>query len=166
MSYNSYYRSLPFLLLFFLTLPAAAESILEFHQRQCHAGKQSSCQRVEVMREADAQAKRIEQLGDAFAARIDRRAYETQDKPELAKAYVHVMQDFFKAEQDKGIRQTITDDMLLLCAGHYEDYWRNQKLWWPTDSERRPDWSTIYYYIVDHYYGYCARSFLSGASNS
>ncbi len=118
------------------------------------------------MKTADEEAKRIEQLGDAFATRINRNEYETDNKPELGTAYVQVMQDFFQAEAAKGLQQTINDDMLLMCADHYHNYWVNQKLIWPTDEQQRPDWSAIYYYIVDHYFGYCLRNFLSEASNS
>ena len=154
------------LLLIILGSPALAESILEYHQRQCAAGKESSCQRAQVMQAADEQATRIEKLGDAFAARVNRDALETDNKPELDAAYLLVMKDFFDAEAEHGIQQRVNNDMLQLCADHYHDYWRNRKLIWPTDEQQRPDWSAIYYYIVDHYYGYCTRSFLSGANNS
>lgn len=143
-----------------------AESILEYHQRQCRAGEQSSCERARVMQTADEQALRIEQLGAKFAARINRDDYEENNKPDLEQAYQAVMQDFFEAEKDSGVKQTVNDQMLGLCAGHFHDHWVNRKLVWPTDAEQRPDWSTIYYYIVDHYYGYCVRSYLGGFSSS
>ena len=143
-----------------------AESILEYHQRQCNAGKESSCERARIMQKADAQAKRIEQLGKAFAARIDRDNYESNNKPNLELAYPEVMHDFFEAEEKEGVKQALNDQMLQMCAGHFHDYWVNRKLVWPTDEEQRPDWSAIYYYVVDHYYGYCMRSYLGGFSSS
>ncbi len=166
MSNKSFFQ--PFTLLMLITMAPAvmAESILEFHQRQCKAGQQSSCERAQVMQEADEQAKRIEALGEAFARRVDRDKYETDNKPELELAYPEVMQDFFAAEKKSGVKQTIGEQGLMMCAGHFHDHWRNRKLVWPTDSEQRPDWSAIYYYIVDHYYGYCMRSYLGGLSNS
>lgn len=146
--------------------PVMAESILEYHQRQCSAGTESSCERARVMLEADAQAQRIEQLGDEFAKNIDRDKYEIDNKPNLELAYTEVMHDFFRAEEMEGVKQTINDQMLGFCAGHFHDHWVNRKLVWPTDAEQRPDWSAIYYYIVDHYYGYCVRSYLGGFSSN
>ncbi len=150
-----------------LTAPhATAESILEMHERMCASGNQKSCERASVMQSADEQAKRIEQLGDAYAGKIDRDRMELENKPDLESAYLEVMQDYFLAEKANGVEQSVSNQMLTLCAGHYHNYWRNQKLWWPTNEQGSPDWSTIYYFIVDHYYGYCLRNTLSGASNS
>ena len=59
-----------------------------------------------------------------------------------------ILPDFMKGK-------IINNEIITLCAEHYHDYWRNRKMWWPTDEAGKPDWSTIYYYIVDHYYGYC-----------
>ncbi len=154
-----------FLIISTMTRFAMAESILEYHQRQCAAGKESSCKRAEIMEEADKYAKRTEELGDRFAASINRADYETENKPELEKAYLAVIEDFFTAESDKGITQAVSDEILSLCAYHYHDYWLNQKLIWPTNEAGNPDWSTIYYFIIDHYYGYCLRS-VAGESSS
>ena len=155
------------LLIIMLSSPwLQAESILEYHQRQCAAGNESSCERASVMEEADRQAKRIETLGGEFAGRIDREKYETENKPELELAYLDVMADYFNAEKASGIKNTMGEQMLAICAGHFHDHWRNRKMVWPTDTEQRPDWSAIYYYIVDHYYGYCVRNYMGGFSNS
>ena len=152
--------------LLLVSLSANAESILEMHQRLCAEGKQTSCKRVTVMQEADETAKRIEMLGENFAASIDREALESNNKPELATAYPMVMDDYFTAEKSNGIKPVIPEDFLEMCALHYHEYWVDKKLIWPTNDSGQPDWAAIYYYIVDHYYGYCLHSVLSGASSS
>ncbi|MBL1142076.1 MAG: hypothetical protein HND53_08625 [Proteobacteria bacterium] len=152
----------PFLILIilFVCLPAAAESLREYHQRQCVDGKVESCKRAEAMLEGEQHAERIVELGDDFALKLDRSTLEEENKPALLEAYPLVLDDYFKLELEKGIKNTLSNDVMELCAEHFHNHWRNRKLWWPTDEAGKPDWSTIYYYIVEHYYGYCVRSIL------
>jgi hypothetical protein len=98
------------------------------------------------------------ELGDNFAITVDRSALEEENKPKLQEAYLLVLDDYFKEESDKGIKRTVSNDTLELCAEHFHHHWRSRKMWWPTNDAGKPDWSTIYYYIVEHYYGYCLRS--------
>ena len=144
----------------FICSNVSAESLREFHQRQCKQGKQESCERAADMLKGEQHAERIVMLGDRFAAALDRLTVEEDNKPMLGDAYLLVLDDYFKREANNGIKKGMTDYMLALCADHYHDYWRNRKMWWPSDDAGRPDWSTIYYYIVDHYYGYCLRQSL------
>ena len=137
-----------------------AESLREYHQRKCSEGNTDNCERATAMLEGERHANRIVELGDQFAARVDRYAFEEENKPLLSNAYIHALKDYFKAEAANGIKRAVADDMVKLCAEHFHYYWINRKLWWPTSDEGKPDWSTIYYYIVDHYYGYCLRSLL------
>ena len=139
---------------------ASAESLREFHQRKCNEGITDSCERAGDMLEGEKHAERIVKLGDLFAADINRSELEEDNKPVLRDAYFDVLDDYFKAEAGNGIKQAVTAEVINLCADHYNDHWRNRKMWWPTDDEGKPDWSKIYYYIVDHYYGYCLRSVL------
>lgn len=148
------------------SLSASAESILEMHQRLCEGGKETSCERAAIMQEADETAKRIESLGEIFATKIDRQSLENNNKPELATAYPIVMEDYFAAESQNGVEPAVPDVFLDLCAQHYHEHWVDRKLVWPTNDSGQPDWATIYYYIVDHYYGYCLRSVMSGPSSS
>ena len=97
---------------------------------------------------------RIIELGDRFAATVDRLKRENNNKPILKSAYLDVLDNYFKSSVKKG-EQTPNNETFTLCAEHFHDYWRNRKMWWPTNDKGKPDWSTIYYYIVDHYYGYC-----------
>ncbi len=141
-----------------ISSPAFAESLREFHQRKCEEGIQESCSRAADMLEGELHAERIVELGDQFAINVDRSKRQEDKKPLLEDAYIDVMADYFKAEESDGIKQLVTDEVINLCAKHYNDYWLNRKLWWPTLDNGQPDWSTIYYYIVEHYYGYCLRS--------
>jgi hypothetical protein len=140
-----------------LSLPA--ESLREYHQRQCDKGITESCQRAEAMLEGERHADRIVELGDKFAENVDRSVLEEENKPVLKEAYPLVLSDYFDKEAAKGIKSAVSKDALNLCAEHFHHHWRDRKLWWPTNDEGKPDWSTIYYYIVEHYYGYCLRQF-------
>jgi len=146
-------------LLFSVSL-VSAESLREFQERQCKQGKQESCVRAAHMLEGEQHAERIVELGDEFATNVDRSKREADKKPILAEAYNDVLDDYFKAEAENGIKLAVTTDVINLCAEHYHDYWVNRKMWWPTNDVGKPDWSTIYYYIVEHYYGYCLRNAL------
>lgn len=139
---------------------ASAESLREFQERQCKQGKQDSCQRAADMLKGEQHAERIVLLGDKFATNVDRSTREADKKPILGEAYNDVLDDYFKAESENGVKLAVAADVINLCAEHYHDYWVNRKMWWPTNDAGQPDWSTIYYYIVDHYYGYCLRSAL------
>ena len=141
----------------FLSATVTAESLREFHQRKCEEGDQQSCQRAADMLEGERHARRIVELGDQYASQVNKAEFEEDKKPLLSNAYPVVLKHYFTAEAEHGIKQAVADEMLMLCAQHYHNHWRNRKMWWPTDEEGRPDWSTIYYYIVEHYYGYCIR---------
>ena len=132
-----------------------ADSLREYHQRKCGDGKQESCQKAEAMLQGEYLAERIVELGDHFATTVNRLQREEDNKPILKNAYIDVLDDYFKSSTRNGKGKIINNEIITLCAEHYHDYWRNRKMWWPTDEVGKPDWSTIYYYIVDHYYGYC-----------
>ena len=132
-----------------------ADSLREYHQRQCNKGIQKSCQKAEAMLQGEYLADRIVKLGDIFATTVNRLQREEDNKPMLKKAYVDVLNDYFNSGTKEGKELVITNEVITLCGEHFHDYWRNRKMWWPTDEKGKPDWSTIYYYIVDHYYGYC-----------
>jgi len=140
---------------FLVYTPVKADSLREYHQRMCNDGKQESCQKAEAMLQGEYLAERIEKLGDQFASTVDRLKREENNKPILRNAYIDILNDYFKSSVKKGQEQTSHNETLTLCAEHFHDYWLNRKMWWPTDEDGKPDWATIYYYIVDHYYGYC-----------
>lgn len=144
----------------FICSNVSAESLREFQERQCKQGKPGSCERAADMLEGEQHAERIVELGDQFATNVDRTTMEADKKPILGEAYNDVLDDYFKAEAENGIKLAVAVDVINLCAEHFHDYWINRKMWWPTNDAGKPDWSTIYYYIVEHYYGYCLRSAL------
>ena len=129
-----------------------ADSLREYHQRKCDAGVKDSCQRAEAMLQGEHLANRIVELGDRFATTVDRLKREEDNKPVLKNAYIDVLDDYFKSSVNNEEEYTSNNETFMLCAEHFHDYWRNRKMWWPTNDDGRPDWSTIYYYIVDHYY--------------
>jgi hypothetical protein len=143
---------------FLICLPVSAESVREFHQRKCEEGHSENCKRAAAMLEGEQHADRIVELGDNFAMKVVRSEREEDNKPILIEAYPDVLDDYFEQESENGIKRLVTHEMMELCAEHFHDYWRNRKMWWPTDDDGKPDWSTIYYYMVEHYYGYCLRS--------
>lgn len=91
------------------------------------------------MLEGERHAERIVELGDQFSVQVDRALMEEENKPLLRDAYIEVLDDYFTAEAKNGIKQAIADEAIKLCAEHYNDHWRNRKMWWPTDDEGKPD---------------------------
>jgi len=96
-------------------------------QRQCQAGKQKAC----------AQARQLA---------ID-----------LEAAYPLVMRDYQRMEASAGHAQLLLEDYLPQCARHYHNHWINKRMWWPAREDGKPDWLSIYTFIVDHYYGFCVK---------
>jgi hypothetical protein len=143
---------------FLISVPVSAESLREYHQRKCKEGNNENCARAMAMLEGEQHADRIVALGDQFATEVDRSVMEENRKPKLKEAYRVVLDDYFKSEAEHGIRKSVAEDVINLCADHYHDHWRNRKMWWPTNDAGEPDWSTIYFYIVEHYYGFCLRT--------
>lgn len=142
-----------------MSLTANAESITEFHKRQCDAGKQKSCEKYAALSEGEQHAAWIDSLGDKFSPMLKANAMDEDDKPDLKKAYAMVLGDYFKAELIEHNKQReINDALLEYCSSHYHNYWRNKKMIWPVDENEEPDWPSIYFFIVEHYYGYCLRS--------
>ena len=99
----------------FFNNPAfSAESLREYHERQCQAGKSKSCKQAADMLKAERHALRINELGDHYATQVDRAIMEEENKPLLKQAYTEVLTDYFEAEKANGIKQAVTDDVLSL----------------------------------------------------
>ncbi len=137
-----------------------AESLREYQQRLCGEGNAESCERAADMLAGEQHADRIVELGDVFAVTVDRSIMEEENKPLLKQAYLDVLDDYFKMESENGIKRLVGRDIINLCAEHYHNHWRNRKMIWPTNDAGQPDWSTIYFYVVEHYYGFCLRTTL------
>ncbi len=152
----------PIVTALFLSIFSASvysESITEFHKRQCDAGKQESCEKYAALNEGEKHAEWIDSLGDKFSSTLQAEAMDEDDKPNLKKAYAMVLEDYFKAELSEHNKQReINVAFLEFCSSHYHNYWRNKKMIWPVDENDEADWPSIYFFIVEHYYGYCLRS--------
>ncbi len=154
--------SASFVLLAVLAAPREF-SMADFWERKCAAGEATACARLENVKRDAVKLERLDRLARRYGAAADRPALERDDgKPRLNLAYKQVMADFIEAEQAAGDKALSYDaESVDYCAGHFHNYWLNRKLWWPTDDAGAPDWTSIYYYIVDHYHGICLRRYFT-----
>jgi hypothetical protein len=157
MIHSYFHNSVLFLVCSLISFSTTAESVREYHQRKCVEGVAKSCNRAEALLEGEQHADRIVELGDKFAKQVNRAEFEEDNKPILKESYLPILSDYFKEEAENGIKPIVSKETLEMCADHFHDHWLNRKLWWPTDEDVKPDWSTIYYYTVEHYYGFCLR---------
>ena len=138
---------------------AAAEApknftIMDYWKNKCDEGEEKACIKLEQSKEADTKLAKLNALADAFSQNIDPQEYLLDKKPNLGKAYPVVLETYlasFPQVSNSGQDKYAID----YCSKHFHNYWLNKKFWWPTDAEDKPDWSTIYVYIVDHYHGIC-----------
>ena len=79
-----------------------ADTLREYHQRKCDEGEEKSCQRAEAMLQGEKLGNRIVELGDRFAATVDRLKREDNNKPILKSAYLDVLDNYFKSSIKKG----------------------------------------------------------------
>ncbi len=138
-------------------------SMLDFWQQKCDAGDTRACVRLQGSRADVDKLARLDQRAEEYGRRIDQDAMLGSDgKPKLAAAYRQVIREFIVAEHALGNDELSYDEMTVAyCADHYHHYWTNQKLWWPTDENGKPDWIGIYFYVIDHYYGVCLRRYFN-----
>ena len=144
-----------------LILVAAIEphnvTMEEFFRNECEKGDQVACEKLDNLSQGLVIQKRLKARSEEFWNDIDTAQLMQDKKPNLQDAYPLVMQDFIRSQNEAGISETLDTEKLPQCARHYHNYWINRKLWWPTNEDGKPDWPSIYIYIVDHYYGYCLR---------
>lgn len=147
-------------LILLLVIAAEPQSVTmqEFFQRECDKGDQLACQKLESLSADLVIQKRLTERSEKFWDDIDTsKLMLDKKKPNLQAAYPLVVKDFIATQNQAGIDEVVDEERLPECALHYHDYWINKKLWWPENEEGMPDWTAIYLYIVDHYYGYCLR---------
>ena len=142
-----------------LVLAAAANTphnftIIDFWQKKCDEGDSKACGKIESNKLAETKLAKLNQLADAFRDDINAEDFLLDNKPNLGKAYPQVIKGYLQSVDDPQLGQ---GDRYAIeyCAKHFHNYWLNKKFWWPTDAEDKPDWGTIYVYIVDHYHGVC-----------
>ncbi len=151
------------LLIFLVVLNAPREfSALELWERKCNAGDAAACERFERAQTGSGRLELLDKLARRFGARADRNELEENGMPRLDLAYKQALRDYIDAEHAAGNKELNYDgETVDYCAGHFHDYWRNRKMWWPTDENGGPSWTGIYYYIIDHYYGICLRRYFN-----
>jgi hypothetical protein len=131
-------------------------TIIDFWQRKCEEGDKAACSKLETNKQNELKLENLNSLASKFQESIKSKDFLLDKKPNLGKAYPLVIKNYlesFKTQQFKNLGEFVID----YCAKHFHNYWLNKKYWWPTNSEDKPDWGTIYVYIVDHYHGLCLR---------
>ena len=147
------------LLLAIVAAQPHAVSIEEFLENECNKGVQKDCEKLADLRLQLVKQKRLQERAVLYGQRINGDGPMLDEKtPNLEGAYRGVMQDHMEGEIAAGETLTLDEVRLPGCAKHYHDHWVNKKLWWPADDDRKPDWASIYVFIVDHYYGFCLKS--------
>jgi len=134
-------------------------TMMDFWERRCSEGDETYCRRLESSRADLDRADRLERYADDFARRVERSELELDNRPVLRAAYPGIIADYRSREPSGAEVPAVDGSALEHCADHYHQFWLGRKLWWPTDDAGRPDWSVIYYYVVDHYHGVCLRMF-------
>ncbi len=151
------------ILISFLFAVAAAQphavSVEEFLEKQCQKGVQKDCEELADLKLQLVKQIRLQERAVLYGQRINGNGPMLDEKtPNLEAAYPGVMQDHLQSEVAAGETLTLNEVRLPGCANHYHNHWVNKKLWWPTDDDYKPDWASIYVFIVDHYYGFCLKS--------
>ena len=137
-------------------------SALDLWDRECRAGDAAACERLDKAQAGAGKLERLDRLAARYGAGANRDELEQDGLPLLNLAYIQVMRDFIDAEHAAGVTELNYDEEAVnYCADHFHNYWRNRKLWWPTDENGAPSWTDIYYYIVDHYHGICLRRYFN-----
>ena len=147
------------LLLMIAATQPHAVSLEEFLENECDRGVEKDCEKLVDLRLQLVKQKRLQERAVLYGQRIDGNGPMLDEKtPNLEEAYPDVMQDHLQSELAAGETLTLDEVRISGCAIHYHNHWVNKKLWWPTDDEYKPDWASIYVFIVDHYYGFCLKS--------
>ena len=136
-----------------------AVSVEDFLEKDCDKGVQQACEKLADLKKQLVKQERLQTRAVLFDERINGKGPMLDEKtPNLEAVYPDVMHDHIQNELEAGEVLTLDEIRLPSCAQHYHNHWVNKKLWWPTDDDRKPDWASIYVFIVDHYYGFCLKS--------
>ncbi len=132
------------------------EDLLKY---KCDNGNQTACSKLIQIEEDEEQANFLGERVAAFSVELENKHLMLDAKrPDLEAAYPLVRDDYFQGLQHAGeLDALVPAPRLAQCAGHYHNYWINKKLWWP-NNEGKPDWESIYVFIVDHYFGFCLKT--------
>ena len=129
-------------------------TIMDFWQGKCNKGDKAACVKLEESKLVGQKLDKLNSLADEFRDSINAMEFLLSKKPDLGKAYPLVIKSYLHSFSDP--EQSAPEEFTIeYCARHFHNYWLNKRYWWPTDIEDKPDWGTIYIYIVDHYHGIC-----------
>lgn len=132
------------------------EDLLGF---KCDKGNQQACDELVQIAKQKKQIEFLDSRVESFSQTLENKQLMLDDKrPNLEAAYPLVMTDYFVGLHHTGkLESIVSESRLAECAGHYHNFWINKKLWWPNDAGK-PDWESIYVFIVDHYFGFCLKT--------
>lgn len=132
-------------------------TIIDYWERICNEGDEKACAKLEANINSAEKLDNLTRLSKDFDNTLVREDFMLDKrKPNLGKAYPIVISSYLDSLETEN---TLASDQYAIdyCAKHFHNYWLNKKLWWPTNDEDKPDWRTIYVYIVDHYHGICLK---------
>jgi len=147
------------LLLAIAAVQPHAVSMEEFLEKKCQSGTEKDCEELADLKVQLVKQERLQERAVLYGQRLNGNGPMLDEKtPNLEGAYPGVMQDHLESEIAAGEDLALDEVRLPRCASHYHNHWVNKKLWWPTDDDYKPDWASIYVFIIDHYYGFCLKS--------
>ncbi len=135
------------------------EESLERLEVKCRKGDERACEKVERIRDERVQLDSLEKQAVAFQTRSSELGIQTDNVPDLGKAYPLVVNDYFASDAvlDSHGKSELQERLFASCSEHFRHFWINPRRAWPTTTSGDPDWELIYVLIVDHYVGFCAR---------
>lgn len=146
-------------LAFGLAGPLRADPQTEALISACSDGDMLMCQQLgTVARDPTTTLTPLERLAEAFAQRAVGLTLTGADgEPDLERTYAIVVEDYFAAPAMKPDARARYFRVQALgdCAEHYNDTWKIERHWWPTDASGAVDWRTLYLHMLDHYFGHC-----------
>lgn len=159
MNLTKFFLQLILLLPFAVMAETKHHSLEDLLNYKCNNNNQNACEQLKQLQADKEQAALLDERVKKFSHTLeDKQLMLDTKRPNLEAAYPIVMEDYFQGLHHAGkLESLISATKLAECAGHYHNHWINKKLWWPND-EGKPDWESIYVFIVDHYYGFCLKT--------
>lgn len=139
---------------------AGAEDYLDRLMEACSAGNKKACEEIEQMAEANKnQLEKLNQRARFFQSQSSHLAIQGGTIPDLNKAYPIIVKDYFASDAigPSHRKRGFTERLLNKCSQQFHGVWINQKKEWPTLPSGQPDWSTIYFQVLDHYFRFCSK---------
>jgi len=155
-----------YLLLMFLGLSTsvstqvAAEDFLDRLMERCSKGDTKACSELDKLTEKHkSQIDRQNAQADAFQADSHSLGIETNNKPDIRKAYPIILNRYMSSDAVEPVHRTrgLKPDQINICAKHLHDLYFKHGKEIPSLESGKPDWGIIYLVVIDHYFRYCSR---------